>query len=207
MAVEAELSGKRTTAARGGGGPVLAADGRWFDGARIVPSPHREPRPEGIAVDLLVVHGISLPAGSFGGPWVEALFTGTLDTDAHPDFAPLTGLRVSSHLFIRRDGELVQFVALDERAWHAGVSSFDGRDNCNDFAIGIELEGTDTVPYTDRQYRMLARVAHQIMDAWPAITGDRLVGHADIAPGRKTDPGPAFDWHRFRGLLQGQGGN
>lgn len=183
-------------------GPVLAADGRWFEGARIVPSPHREPRPEGVAVDLLVIHGISLPATTFGGPWVEALFTGTLDTSAHPDFIPLAGLRVSSHLFIRRDGELVQFVGLDERAWHAGASSFDGRDNCNDYAIGIELEGCDTVPYTRSQYRVLARVTRGIRAAWPAITPGRIVGHADIAPGRKTDPGPAFDWPRFQRLLE-----
>ncbi len=152
-------------------------------------------------IDLLVIHGISLPPGSFGGPWIEQLFTGTLVGDGHPDLAEVAGARVSAHLLIRRDGELLQFVDLARRAWHAGPSRFGERTACNDFSIGIELEGTDQIPYTDAQYRRLGTVTAEIMACWPAITPERIVGHSDIAPGRKTDPGPAFDWRRYRGLL------
>lgn len=173
----------------------------WLPDARRIPSPNWDERPTGIVVDLLVVHGISLPPGSFGGQWIEHLFQNLLDAEAHPYFRAIADLKVSPHLLIRRDGELIQFVALAHRAWHAGTSCFEGRDSCNDFSIGIELEGTDEIPYEDAQYRVLARTARKILKRYPAITQERIVGHSDIAPGRKTDPGPAFDWERFRRLL------
>lgn len=170
----------------------------WLRCARHCPSPHCDARPPPGYVDLLVIHNISLPPGEFGGPWIEQLFCGRLDPNAHPSFAAIAGLRVSAHLLIRRDGELVQFVDLYARAWHAGVSRFGERTACNDFSIGIELEGTDTLPYTDEQYRCLIAVTRCIQRCFPAITAARLVGHQDIAPARKTDPGPAFDWARYR---------
>lgn len=170
--------------------------------ARQVPSPNCDDRPAGVAIDLIVVHGISLPPGEFGGPWIDALFTNTLDPAAHPYFREIQGLRVSSHVLICRTGELVQYVPMQRRAWHAGQSCFAGRERCNDFSIGIELEGTDTIPYTDSQYQRLAAVIRVLLEAYPAITPERIVGHCDIAPGRKTDPGAVFDWRRLRRLLK-----
>lgn len=171
-------------------------------GARQLASPNADARPPGCLLSLIVVHGISLPPGEFGGPWIDALFTNTLDASAHPDFAGLAGMRVSAHLLIRRDGELVQYVALTQRAWHAGASSYLGRERCNDFSIGIELEGTDNVPYAAAQYTMLAHVV-QVMRRWtPSLAGAAIVGHSDIAPGRKTDPGPRFDWGRLALALE-----
>lgn len=178
----------------------VPSDG-WLDGVRRVPSPHFGARPEGAVIDLLVIHNISLPPGEFGGPWVEQLFCGQLDPMAHPYFAAVAGNPVSAHLFIRRDGETVQFVDLWQRAWHAGRSCWQGRLECNDYGIGIELEGTDDTPFTAAQYRCLARLTGQILRRFPAITPERIVGHSDVAPGRKTDPGPAFDWTRYRRLL------
>ena len=179
---------------------ALRPDG-WLTGVKRVPSPNRDARPEGMAIDLLVVHGISLPPGRFGGPHIERLFTNRLDPEADPYFAGIAGLTVSSHLLVRRDGRVVQFVPFGERAWHAGVSEHGGRIRCNDFSIGIELEGADDVPYTARQYARLAQLARLLMAAYPAIKPARIVGHSDIAPGRKTDPGPAFSWRRLRELL------
>jgi AmpD protein len=173
----------------------------WLAAARRRPSPNCDLRPAGTAVDLLVVHGISLPPGQFGGPAIEQFFTNTLDCDGHPYFARLRGMRVSSHLLIRRDGELVQFVPLHLRAWHAGASEYGGRPHCNDFAIGVELEGTDQTAYDAVQYRRLAWLAGVLMRHCPGLGPERIVGHSDIAPGRKTDPGPAFDWAAFRRLL------
>lgn len=138
--------------------------------------------------------------GEFGGPWIDALFTGTIDPDAHPFFAEIAHLRVSAHCLIRRDGEIVQYVPFDKRAWHAGVSNYQGRERCNDFSIGIELEGTDTLAYTDAQYQQLAAVTRTLIACYPAIA-DNMTGHCNIAPDRKTDPGPAFDWPRFRALV------
>ena len=172
-----------------------------LDAARQRPSPNHDERPAGMAVDLIVVHGISLPPGEFGGPWIDALFTNTLDPAAHPYFQTIAGLQVSAHLLIRRDGALVQYVPFHCRAWHAGASSFAGRACCNDFSIGIELEGADSIPYDGRQYAPLAAVIAALRTAYPTLTPERLAGHADIAPGRKTDPGPAFDWERLRRLL------
>jgi AmpD protein len=148
------------------------------------------------------VHGISLPPGEFGGPWIDALFTNDLDPDAHPYFREIAGLRVSAHLLIRRDGELVQYVPLTRRAWHAGPSNHAGREACNDYSIGIELEGADDVPYASVQYAVLARVVQALRDWAPTLRAAPIVAHSDVAPGRKTDPGPAFDWGRFARSLE-----
>lgn len=172
----------------------------WLAEARRVPSPHFDCRPDDESPALLVVHNISLPPGEFGGPWIDALFTGTLDPHAHPFFAEIVHLRVSAHCLIRRDGEIVQYVPFNKRAWHAGVSCYQGREKCNDFSIGIELEGTDTQPYTDAQYQQLAAITRTLIKLYPAIA-DNMTGHSDIAPGRKTDPGSAFDWAKFRTLV------
>ncbi len=168
--------------------------------ARQCPSPNCDERSQAVT-DLLVIHNISLPPGQFGGPYIDALFSNTLDPLVDDYFAGLTSLRVSAHLLIRRDGEVVQYVPFHRRAWHAGVSSYCGREACNDFSIGIELEGTDEQPYQEIQYEVLADVVVNLINTYPDISAERIVGHADIAPGRKTDPGMAFNWSHFRGLL------
>jgi AmpD protein len=173
-----------------------------IEGATYVPSPNCDDRPPGCAPELVVVHGISLPPGVFGGPWIERLFTNCLPPDEHPYFAEVCALRVSAHALIRRDGTVVQFVPLSLRAWHAGTSSWRGRERCNDFSIGIELEGADHVPYEEAQYTSLAVLVTTLLDAYPALGPDTIAGHSDIAPGRKTDPGPAFEWPRFHALLR-----
>jgi N-acetyl-anhydromuramoyl-L-alanine amidase len=170
--------------------------------ARQVASPNFDSRPAGVEPDLIVVHGISLPPGEFGGPWIDHLFTNTLPADAHPYFAGAASRRVSAHLCIRRDGAITQYVRFPDRAWHAGQSSYLGRDACNDFSIGIELEGADEVPYDERQYRALAQVVAALWAAYPSLEPTHLAGHSDIAPGRKTDPGPAFDWPLARRLIE-----
>lgn len=164
-------------------------------------SPNCDTRPE-TEISLLVVHGISLPPGKFGGTDIHSLFLNQLDAKAHPYFEKIAALKVSTHLLIRREGDLIQYVPFSKRAWHAGQSSFQGRPNCNDFSIGIELEGTDEIPYTKPQYQSLAAVTRLLMIHYPAITEDRIVGHCDIAPGRKTDPGSAFDWNYYRELVK-----
>lgn len=171
--------------------------------ARWLASPNQDARPEGVEISLLVIHNITLPPGEFGGDGVDRLFTNCLDPRAHPFFGEISHLRVSSHLLIRRDGRITQYVPFDRRAWHAGESCFRGRTVCNDFSIGIELEGTDHEPYTDAQYRELERVSAELMSCYPGITPDRIVGHCNIAPGRKTDPGEAFDWSRYLASLTG----
>ena len=176
-------------------------DAGWLRGARRLPSGNANERPDPGEISLLVIHNISLPPGRFGGGFVEQLFLNCLDCTMHPYFERLQGLRVSAHLLIDRRGRLTQFVPFDRRAWHAGESRFEGRPHCNDFSVGIELEGTDERPYTRAQYARLVRVTRALMRAYPAITAGRIVGHADIAPGRKTDPGPAFDWVRYRAAL------
>jgi AmpD protein len=173
-----------------------------LEGVRQVPSPHRDARPQGIVADLIVIHGISLPPGEFGGAWIEKLFTGNLPRDAHPYFQTIHGLRVSAHLLVRRDGELVQFVPFHLRAWHAGVSSYQGREACNDFSIGIEFEGADEVPYEAAQYEAGARAIRALLAAYPSLSPARIAGHSEIAPGRKTDPGPAFDWQALRSRIR-----
>jgi AmpD protein len=170
--------------------------------ARQVPSPNCDDRPGGVTADLIVVHGISLPPGEFGGPWIDRFFTNELPCDAHPYFATIAELRVSSHLLVRRDGEVVQYVPFQRRAWHAGASSWQGRERCNDYSIGIELEGTDHDAYESAQYAMLARVIATLCRAYPELSAERIVGHSDVAPGRKTDPGIAFDWPRLRSLVR-----
>ena len=169
-----------------------------LDGARQLASPNCDARPEGTEISLLVIHGISLPPNQFGGDEIDQFFTNQLNPEAHPYFRDIYQSRVSSHLLIRRDGEVVQYVPFSKRAWHAGESCYQGRSCCNDFSIGVELEGMDHIPFTDPQYASLARLAGEIMDHYSSITAERLTGHSDIAPGRKTDPGPAFDWGRFR---------
>jgi len=179
----------------------LSADGAWLTEARRVLSLNCDARPAGCAVSLIVVHGISLPPGEYGGHWLDDFFTNRLDVSAHPYFAEIEALRVSSHLLIQRDGELVQYVAFTDRAWHAGISRYRNREACNDFAIGIELEGCDEEPYEDIQYQQLAALIRTLRARFPAIGKNDVVGHCDIAPGRKTDPGPAFDWSRLERLL------
>lgn len=170
----------------------------WLPDARRTPSPNCDPRPPGVQVSLLVVHAISLPPDEFGGPGIEQLFTNRLDPLAHPYFRQIHALRVSAHFLIRRDGELLQFVACQERAWHAGVSVWQGRERCNDFSIGVELEGCDRLPFAEAQYPVLAALVSALRSRYPIRD---IVGHADIAPGRKTDPGPHFDWARLHAAL------
>lgn len=166
----------------------------WLSGVRRVASPNCDARPAGAVIELLVIHNISLPPGEFGGGAVEELFTNTIDPAAHPYYAQLEGLKVSAHFYIRRDGNVVQFVPCGKRAWHAGVSNWQGRERCNDFSVGIELEGADDVSFDDRQYAALARLTRRLKRSYP-IRG--IAGHSEIAPGRKTDPGPFFDWPRY----------
>lgn len=173
----------------------------WVQGARQVPSPNCDARPVAVSPELIVIHSISLPPGEFGGPWIDQLFTNQLPSDAHPYFAEIAGLQVSAHFLIRRDGELVQYVPIGQRAWHAGESCFGNRRACNDFSIGIELEGDDAVAYEPVQYRQLAVLIAALRRAEPGLATGYLAGHCDIAPGRKTDPGPAFDWQQLHQLL------
>jgi AmpD protein len=170
-------------------------------GAVQLASPHCDARPAGTAIDLLVIHAISLPAGEYGGDDVAALFLGQLDCTGRADYADLADLRVSAHFLIRRDGQVQQFVPVHRRAWHAGVSRFAGRERCNDFSVGIELEGSDHDPFTPAQYAALSALTRALRAACPAILAENIVGHSDIAPGRKTDPGPHFDWARYRAAL------
>jgi AmpD protein len=182
--------------------PLIDPQTGWMSGVRRVVSPNFDARPEQMLPEVIVVHNISLPPGQYGGPWVERLFTNDLPAEVHPYFATITQLRVSSHLFIRRDGETIQFVPIQQRAWHAGASVYDGRERCNDFSVGIELEGSDTDAFEATQYRALSRTIVALCRAYPTLSTQRLTGHSDIAPGRKTDPGPYFDWPRLHALLR-----
>ncbi|MDZ7589125.1 MAG: 1,6-anhydro-N-acetylmuramyl-L-alanine amidase AmpD [Rubrivivax sp.] len=181
----------------------MAARPRWLGGwwrpARRCPSPNFGPRPAGTAITLVVVHSISLPPGEYGGDDVERLFTNRLDTSAHPFYAGLRGLEVSAHFLVRRDGRMLQFVSCDERAWHAGVSSWRGRDNCNDWSIGVELEGLEGQRFETAQYRQLAVLLRALAGRYPIA---EAVGHEQVAPGRKSDPGPGFDWSELRRALR-----
>lgn len=169
-----------------------------LEGVAYLPSPNCDERPEGEAIDMVVIHGISLPPGEYGGGWIADLFLNRLDPEAHPYFRDIYRLKVSSHLLIRRDGEIIQFVPFHQRAWHAGISTFQGRECCNDFSIGIELEGSDDESYEEAQYAALNEVLMALQTAYPLIKRERLAGHCDIAPQRKTDPGPLFDWNKVR---------
>lgn len=173
----------------------------WIHGVRIVKSPNFDVRPDPDDIELLVIHGISLPPKEYGGRYIDQLFTNSLNPEQHPYFAEIQHLRVSSHFFIDREGQLTQYVPLCDRAWHAGESSFNERTTCNDFSIGIELEGCDEQAYCEVQYRELAEITNTICRRWRKITKDRIVGHSDIAPGRKTDPGPEFDWDYYYSLI------
>lgn len=180
--------------------PPEWSDDGWLLAARRVPSPNFGKRPAGAEVSLVVIHNISLPPGEFGGDWIERFFTNRLDPDAHPYFATIAAQQVSAHFLVRRDGEAVQFVSCDDRAWHAGVSSWCGRDNCNDYSVGIELEGTDDCAFTEAQYACLWRLLAALGRRYPVAAA---AGHQEIAPGRKTDPGPYFDWNALAGRFAG----
>ena len=184
---------------------ISALDG-WLASIRRLPSPNCDARPPGSEPELIVIHGISLPPGRYGGPWIDRFFTNTLPAEADPYFATIQHLRVSSHVLIARDGALTQYVPFTMRAWHAGASNWCGRVSCNDYSIGIELEGTDDEPYDDRQYPVLAALIVALQQAYPALASGAVAGHSDIAPGRKTDPGPAFDWRRLERRVAAAGG-
>ncbi len=172
----------------------------WIKDITHIPSPHYDQRPLGVDPSLLVIHNISLPPGQFGGDAIDALFMGQLNPDEHPFYQKIKGLRVSAHCLIRRDGEIIQYVPFHLRAWHAGLSVYQGQEKCNDFSIGIELEGTDYQPFTPEQYLTLSEVTKVLLLHYPQISGN-ITGHSDIAPGRKTDPGPYFNWDQYRKLL------
>jgi len=174
----------------------------WITAARRQPSPNYSQRSSSDDISLLVIHCISLPPGKFGGPWIDALFSNLLEAEADPYFAQICDLRVSAHLLIRRDGELVQYVPFDRKAWHAGKSEYRGRSECNEFSIGIELEGSEDLPFSEEQYRQLMAVTRLLLRTYRSLSAQRIVGHSDIAPGRKTDPGPCFDWPRYRNAVQ-----
>lgn len=182
---------------------TIDAGSGWIDGVKRVLSPHRDARPAGIALSLIVVHGISLPPGSFGGPWIDEFFSNRLARNAHPYFETICGLAVSAHTLISRDGAVTQYVSFLERAWHAGESCHRGRTRCNDFSVGIELEGTDDIPYERVQYEVLGDLIGALRRAYASLREAEIVGHSDIAPQRKTDPGPGFDWVLLERLLNG----
>ncbi len=172
-----------------------------LEGVLFLPTDNQDDRPKGVAIDVLVIHAISMPPGEYGNGDIERLFGNTLDFETHPFFMSISGIRVSAHLLVRRNGEVVQFVPFMQRAWHAGVSQFEGRARVNDFSIGIELEGSDYAPFEEVQYRSLIEVTRALRSAYPGIAEERIVGHTDIAPDRKTDPGPYFNWRRYRKAL------
>lgn len=172
-----------------------------LDEADYIPSPNMDDRPAGTEINLLVIHSISLPPGEYGGNSIEQLFTNSLQADEHPYFQQIHQLEVSAHVLIKRDGGIIQFVPFDKRAWHAGESCYQGHQRCNDFSIGIELEGTDTDLFENRQYESLAKLVKTLCSHYPSITTQRIAGHSDIAPGRKTDPGSGFDWNKLSSLL------
>ena len=172
-----------------------------LDQAEFIESPNFSERPEGVDPSLIVVHNISLPPGRFGGDFIKQFFVNSLNSELHPYFKEISDLRVSSHLLIERDGNIIQFVEFNKSAWHAGVSEYEGQKDCNDFSIGIELEGTDSDPYQDIQYSILSGISECLMGSYLEINKERIIGHADIAPDRKTDPGDSFDWFRFRDSL------
>lgn len=172
--------------------------------ARHVASPNHDERPPGCAPELIIVHGISLPPDEYGGPWIDRLFMNSLPSEAHPYFASIAHMKVSSHVLVRRDGEIVQYVPFHLRAWHAGASTYCGRERCNDFSIGVELEGSDEVPYEPIQYRQLTEIILALCKAYPSLSLERVAGHSQVAPGRKTDPGEAFDWTRLRAMVSAE---
>lgn len=185
---------------------IMKIENGWLTEVKHIISPHFDARADNQAVRLLVIHNISLPAGCFGGNYISELFTGQLDCNAHPSFKSLFQLRVSAHCLIRRNGEIIQYVSFADRAWHAGVSRYKDDESCNDFSIGIELEGTDLIPYTKKQYQQLTQLSYLITEQYAEVE-DNIVGHCDIAPGRKTDPGKIFDWPLYKTMLAQQRNN
>ena len=183
--------------------PTLQVDaqGEWLEGVRKVISPNCDQRPDDLEIDLLVIHSISLPPDEFGGEYIDQLFTNSLDPEQHPYFEEIASLRVSAHIVINREGLITQYVPFTQRAWHAGESKCEGRANCNDFSIGIELEGCDSKDFTQAQYEMLVNITGAITQFWPKITRERITGHCSIAPNRKTDPGPSFKWDDYYSSL------
>lgn len=181
---------------------IIDRQSGWLDKAEILPSPNYDDRQDENDISGIVIHNISLPPGQFGGGWIADLFLNRLDPNAHPYFAEIAHLKVSAHLLIRRDGKIQQFVPFHKRAWHAGVSCWEGRERCNDFTIGIELEGDDETAFTQAQYSQLAMVSKALISTYPLLSEARITGHEHIAPGRKTDPGPHFDWQYYRQLLK-----
>jgi len=177
----------------------------WLTDVTRIPAPNFDERPDPADISLLVIHCISLPPGEFGNDYITQLFCNQLDPAGHSYFQEIYQLQVSAHLLIKRTGEIVQYVAFDKRAWHAGQSNYQGREKCNEFSIGIELEGTEQVAYTDAQYAQLAGVIDELLKNYPKLSAQRIAGHSDVAPGRKTDPGESFDWSRLWGLLASQG--
>ena len=184
----------------GGNSPELIIEEGWLNHAEIQRSSNFEPRTADEAINLLVVHNISLPPGQFGGDHITNFFLGNLDPNIHPYFENIYNIRVSAHCLIQRNGHIIQYVSFNDKAWHAGVSAYKSREKCNDFSIGIELEGTDDIPYTEAQYQQLTLLSRCLIDTYPAMQNN-IVGHCDIAPGRKTDPGKAFDWQHFQALM------
>ncbi len=181
--------------------PEMKIHNGWLNNVTHIPSPHYDERPENITPSLLVIHNISLPPNQFGGPYINQLFTGTLDPNEHPFFDEIRNLRVSAHCLIRRDGEIIQYVPFHLRAWHAGQSVYQGKEKCNDFSIGIELEGSDFEPFTEAQYQALAKLTQLLIKQYPLIEHN-IIGHSDIAPNRKTDPGPYFDWQYYNDRIK-----
>ncbi|MGZ4953674.1 MAG: 1,6-anhydro-N-acetylmuramyl-L-alanine amidase AmpD [Methylobacter sp.] len=180
----------------------MKIDQHWLTGITRTLSPNFDERPDPTDISLVVIHCISLPPGEFNNHYIDRLFCNQLDPAEHPYFKDIHQLTVSAHLLIKRDGSCVQYVPFDKRAWHAGKSTYKGKDRCNDFSIGIELEGTESVDYTDRQYIQLATAIRSLFEAYPKLSSQHITGHSDIAPGRKNDPGASFDWQRLLGLLK-----
>lgn len=181
--------------------PIINPHTGLIEAGTFIPSPNHDDRAPGMDITLLVIHNISLPPGAFGGDHVFKLFLNQLDTESHPTYTELADITVSAHCFIRRDGSIIQFVPFHKRAWHAGKSCYQTQEDCNHFSIGIELEGTDDLPYEKVQYEQLIQLTYALLKAYPTLSSHHIVGHSDIAPGRKTDPGPAFDWVYFKQKL------
>ncbi|MDT0603377.1 1,6-anhydro-N-acetylmuramyl-L-alanine amidase AmpD [Thalassotalea castellviae] len=181
---------------------IMTINQGWLEQAEKCISPHYDQREHCASdeISLLVIHNISLPARQFGGQYISDLFLGRLDPQAHPSFEEIYQLRVSAHCLIRRDGQIIQYVSFNDRAWHAGVSNYQGKEKCNDFSIGIELEGADDIPYTNEQYQQLSQLTLSLITTYPLIAGN-ITGHCDIAPSRKTDPGDAFDWQKYQQMI------
>lgn len=176
----------------------MTIEQHWLTTVKRIPSPNYDERPDPADISLVVIHCISLPQGEFGTPYIDELFCNQLNPDDHPYFKEIYQLKVSAHVLIKRDGSYMQYVPFDKRAWHAGKSNYQGRERCNDFSIGVELEGTESIAYTEAQYSTLKEVIDCLLQTYPSLSKQHITGHSDIAPGRKTDPGASFDWQRIK---------